>query len=86
MAESLFSNSYSYAMDIDERFRRDFNFSIKIEDFRKLTNVLQYPVTHTGQKKYFDFFYTLPPEDLIPRISAVSSLVNILKNIKKNSE
>lgn len=81
---NLYYDAYDYALDIDDNLKKTYGVDIHYSIFNNLTEVLMYPQTSTGQKKYFKFLITLSPTDLEERLSKLVILMRALKSIEKN--
>ncbi len=84
MANTLFDNSYSLALDLDKKIHNERGNGFLPKEFEYVTTVLQYPKTENGQLKFFNVLNNLSSEDLIERARSVSRLVACLKSIEKN--
>lgn len=86
MPESLFSKSYTYAMDLEEKFLKSHGKRFDTHVFYMITDVLQYPETSKGQQKFYNVLNNLSLEALITRVTQVSMLVKALKSIQRNKQ
>jgi hypothetical protein len=84
MVESLFNRSYELALDIDEKFRKEYGTALSQETFSGVTTTLQYAQTENGQNKYYAVLDKLTPEELSAKVKKTSLLINALKNLERN--
>lgn len=84
MATSLFSRSYELALDIDDKFRKEYGTALSENTFNGITTTLQYAQTENGQNKYYAVLDKLTPEELSEKVKKTSLLINALKNLERN--
>ena len=84
MSENKRVKAFSYALDLDEKVRKDRGTGLNEGQFSRLARILDYPQTVNGQKKFFICLNNLSTEDLFERIRQVSTLLDLLVNIQKN--